>query len=119
MEISRAQVKEHSKKKKPKKKDKPINLADLEIFIGMCEYNKKKFIPPLDYDYSITRSFEKRKAGSSSDDAQLGAQKKQSIEPLIVLNEKQGLISLVKTSKLTTAQRVIRNSGRSGVSMGI
>ena len=94
MEISRAQVKEHFKKKKPKKKDKPINLADLEIFIGMYEYNKKKFIPPLDYDYSIIRSFEKRKAGSSSDAAQLGAQKKQSIEPLVVLNqEQQGLLA--------------------------
>ena len=103
MEICRAQVKEHFKKKKPKKNDKPINLMDLEIFIGMCE---DRFIPTLDYDYSITRSFEKRKSGSSSDVAQLRAQKKQSIDLLIVLNEKQQeLISFLKTSKLMTAQR--------------
>ena len=53
----------------------------------MCEANKKKFILPSDYDRSITISFEKRKSGSSSDVPQLGAQKKQSIEPLVVLNE--------------------------------
>ena len=52
----------------------------------MYETNKKKFILPSDYDRSITKSFEKRKLGSSSDVPQLGAQKKQSIEPLVVLN---------------------------------
>jgi len=59
----------------------------------MYETNKK-FILPSDYDRSITKSFEKRKLGSSSDVPQLGAQKKQSIEPLIVLNqEQQGLLA--------------------------
>jgi len=60
----------------------------------MCETNKKKLILPSDYDRSITKSFEKRKLGSSSDVPQLGAQKKQSIEPLVVLNqEQQGLLA--------------------------
>jgi len=71
----------------------------------MCEANKKKFILPSDYDRSITISFEKRKSGSSSDVPQLGAQKKQSIEPLVVLNEEQqGLLAFLKSSKLTPDQ---------------
>ena len=89
----------------PEKKEKPINPGDLKFFIGMCKANKKKFIQPSDYDRSITKSFEKRKLGSSSDVPQLGAQKKQSIEPLVVLNEKQqGLLAFLKSSKLTTTQ---------------
>ena len=60
----------------------------------MCETNKKKFILPSDYDRSITKSFEKKKLGSSPDVPQLGAQKKQSIELLVVLNqEQQGLLA--------------------------
>jgi len=57
----------------------------------MCESNKKKFISKLlsDYDRQITKSFEKRKSGSSSDVPQLGAQKKQSIEPLVMLKQEQ------------------------------
>ena len=71
----------------------------------MCEANKKKFILPSDYDRSITISFEKRKSGSLSDVPQLGAQKKQSIEPLFVLNEEQqGLLAFLKLSKLTPDQ---------------
>ena len=69
----------------------------------MCEANKKKFILPSDYDRSITISFEKRKSGSSSDVPQLGAQKKQSIEPLVVLNqEQQGFVAFLKSLRLTT-----------------
>jgi hypothetical protein len=72
----------------------------------MCELNKKKFIPkPLsDYERSITKSYEKRKSGSSSSDVpQLGVQKKQSIEPLVVLNEEQQeFVAFLQSSKLTT-----------------
>jgi len=74
----------------------------------MCKANKRKFIPkPLtDYEHSITKSYEKRKSGSSASDVpQLGAQKKQSIEPLVVVNqEHQGLLEFLKSSKLTTAE---------------
>ena len=59
----------------------------------MKESNKIKFIekPPLsDYGCSIKKSYDKRKSGSSSSGVpQLGAQQKQSIEPLVVLNQKQ------------------------------
>ena len=64
----------------------------MKFFIGMCESNKRKFIgkPLSDYDRSITESYEKRKPGSSSSDVpQLGAQKKQSIEPLVMLKQEQ------------------------------
>jgi len=46
--ISDAQVIEHFKRKVLEKKVKPINLGDLKFFIGICEANKKKFIPPSD-----------------------------------------------------------------------
>jgi len=63
-------VTEHFKPKKPEKMDKQINLGDLKFFIGMCEANKRKFIPqdlPSDYDHSIIKSYEKkRKSGPSS-----------------------------------------------------
>ena len=59
--VSNAQVTDHFKKKKPEKKHKPINQNDLKFFKGMREANKKKFIPPLDYNHQITKSFEKRK----------------------------------------------------------
>jgi hypothetical protein len=52
----------------------------------MTDANWRKFIPPSDYDRSITNSYEKKKKSvGSSDVPQLGAQKKQSIQPLIVL----------------------------------
>ena len=74
----------------------------------MCKANKRKFIPkPLsDYERSISKSYEKRKSGSlGSNVPQLGAQKKQSIEPLVVVNqEHQGLLEFLKASKLTTAK---------------
>ena len=74
----------------------------------MCKANKRKFIPkPLsDYERSISKSYEKRKSGSlGSNVPQLGAQKKQSIEPLIVLNqEQQELLAFLKSLKLTTDQ---------------
>ena len=82
-------IKEHFKKKEPEKKDKPINPEDLKKFIGMAEANRRKFIPKslTDYEHSISKSYEKRKSRSSSSDVpQLGAQEKQSIQPLLVLN---------------------------------
>ena len=92
--ITAERVKEHFKPKPPKQPEKVINPGDLKFSIGMCETNKKKFILPSDYDRSITKSFEKKKLGSSPDVPQLGAQKKQSIEPLVVLNqEQQGLLA--------------------------
>jgi len=105
--LLRPPFKSTSKKKEPEKKDKPINPKDLKFFHGMCEGNKK-FIPnpPSDYYCSIMKSFEKRKLGSSSSDVpQLGAQKKQSIELLVVLNEEQqGLLTFLKSSKLTPVE---------------
>ena len=81
----------------------------MKFFIGMCEENKRKFIPKLlsDYKHSISKSYEKmQKSGSSASDVpHLNAQKKQSIEPLIVLNqEQQELLAFLKSLKLTTDQ---------------
>ena len=72
----------------------------------MTDANKKRFIPSVsNYDHSVTKSFEKRKSGLSSNVPQLGAQPKQSIPPLVVQNmEQQDLISFMKTSKLTAAE---------------
>ena len=75
----------------------------------MKESNRRKFIepPPLsDYDRSIKKSYDKRKSGSpSSGIPQLGAQQKQSIEPLVVLNqEHQGFLGFLQSTKLTTDQ---------------
>ena len=56
----------------------------------MKESNRRKFInkPLSEYDRSIKKSYNKRKSGSSSSGVlQLGAQQKQSIEPLVVLNQ--------------------------------
>ena len=56
----------------------------------MCKANKRKFIPrepPSDYDRQIMKSYakkQKQSRSSSSDIPQLGAQKNQTIEPLIV-----------------------------------
>ena len=75
----------------------------------MKESNRRKFIeksPLSDYDRSIKKSYEKRKSGSSSSDVpQLMAQQKQSIEPLVVLNqEHQGFLGFLQSTKLTTDQ---------------
>ena len=75
----------------------------------MKESNRRKFIepPPLsDYDRSIKKSYDKRKSGSSlSGVSQLGAQQKQSIEPLVVLNQvQQGFLGFLQSAKLTTDQ---------------
>ena len=73
----------------------------------MKESNRRKFIeklPLLDYDRSIKKSYDKRKSGSSSSGVpQLGAQQKQSIEPLLVLNqEQQDFLGFLQSAKLTT-----------------
>ena len=77
----------------PEKQDKPVDPAKFKKIIGMCKSNKRKFIdkPLSDYDRSIKKSYDKRKSRSSSafDVLQLGAQQKQSIEPLVILNQEQ------------------------------
>ena len=78
----------------------------------MCEANKRKFIPkdpPSDYDRTIMKTAEKKKrkskSSSSSDVPQLGAQKKQSIEPLVVgQTTQQDFVTFLKEANLTTAQ---------------
>jgi hypothetical protein len=67
-------VDEHFKLKKPEKKV-PINPADSAFFLKMTDANRRKFIPPSDYDRSIIESYEnkKKKFAGSSDVAQLGA----------------------------------------------
>ena len=111
--ITEERVKEHFKPKPPKKPEKVINLGDLKFFIGMCEANERQFIlkdPPSDYDRTIMKTAEKKKrkakSSSSSDVPQLGAQKKQSIEPLIVgqTTQQQDFITFLKESNLTAAQ---------------
>ena len=88
--ITQERVKEHFKPKPKKEPEKVINPGQLNFFIGMCEANKRKFIPrdpPSDYDRTIIKTTEKKNRqskSSSSDVPQLGAQKKQSIEPLVV-----------------------------------
>jgi hypothetical protein len=71
----------------------------------MTDANRKKFIPPSDYDRSITKSYEKKNfAGSSSDVPQLKAQKKQLIEPLVVIpTQQQGIIAFLGTLGLSAA----------------
>ena len=71
----------------------------------MKESNRRKFIekPPLsNYDHSIKKSYDKRQSGSSSSGVpQLGAQQKQAIEPLVVLNqEHQGFLGFNQQSSL-------------------
>ena len=75
----------------------------------MKKMNRRKFIdkPLSDYDRSIKKSDDKRKSRSSSafDVPQLGAQQKQSIQPLVVLKqEQQGFLGFLQSSKLTTDQ---------------
>ena len=52
----------------------------------------------------IKKSYDKRKSGPSSSGVQeLGGQQKQSIEPLVVLNqEQQGFLGFLKSSRLNT-----------------
>ncbi|RLN41432.1 hypothetical protein C2845_PM01G44130 [Panicum miliaceum] len=99
-------VDEHFKKKEPEKKT-PIDPKDKAFFLKMTDANRHKFIPPSDYDCSTTKSYEKKKrsARSLSDVPQLGTQKKQSIELLVVLpTVQQGLIEFLATSRLSVAQ---------------
>ena len=78
----------------------------------MCEVNKRKFIPrdpTSNYERTIIKTTEKKKRqskSSSSDVPQLGAQKKQSIEPLVVgqTTQQQDFVTFFKESNLTAAQ---------------
>ena len=74
----------------------------------MKEANRRKFIekPLSDYNRSIKKSYQESKSRSSSSDVpQLGAQEKQSIQPLVVLNqEQQGFLGFLQSTKLTTDQ---------------
>ena len=75
----------------------------------MKESNRRKFIEKLplsNYDRSIKKSYDKRQSGSSSSGVpQLGAEQKQSKEPLVVLNqEQQGFLGFLQSAKLTTDQ---------------
>ena len=90
-----------------------INPGDLKFFKGICEANKRKFIlkdTPSDYDHTIMKTAEKKKRKSkslsSSDAPQLRAQKKQSIEPLVVgqTTQQQDFVTFLKESNLTAAQ---------------
>ena len=94
------------KKTEPKNQDKPLDPSKLKFFIGMKEANRRKFIekPLSDYDSSIKKSYQKSKSRlSSSDVPQLGAQEKQSIQLLVVLNqEQQGFLGFLQSSRLTT-----------------
>jgi hypothetical protein len=56
---SQIEVKEHIKPKEPEKKE-PTDPSKSAFSIGMAEVNRNKFIPPSDYDRSITKSFEKK-----------------------------------------------------------
>ena len=88
--ITEERIKEHFKPKPPKKPEKVINLGELKFFIRMCEANKRKFIPKEPhsyYDRQIMKTYENKQRQSrtsSSDVPQIGAQKNQTIEPLIV-----------------------------------
>ena len=112
--ITQERVKEHFKPK-PKPKPEPekvINLVDLKFFKGICEANKRKFIlrdPASNYECTIIKTTEKKKRqskSSSSDVLQLGAQKKQSIEPLVVgqTTQEQDFVTVLKELNLTVAQ---------------
>ena len=61
--ITQERVKEHFKPKPKKEPEKVINPGQLKFFIGMCEANKRKFIPkepPSDYDRQIMKSYTKK-----------------------------------------------------------
>ena len=84
----------------------------MKFFIGMCEANKRKFIlkePPSDYDRQIMKSYAKKQKQSrlsSIDVSQLGAQKNQTVEPLIVeqTTKQIDLLPFLKKANLTVAQ---------------
>ena len=88
--ITQERVKEHFKPKPKPEPEKVINSVDLKFFKGMCEANKRKFIPkepPSDYDRQIMKSYakkQKQSRSSSSDVPQLEAQKNKTVEPHIV-----------------------------------
>ena len=79
--ITQERVKKHFKPKPKPEPEKVINPVDLKFFRGMCEANKRKFIPrdpPSYYECTIIKTTEKKKRqskSSSSDVPQLGAQK--------------------------------------------
>ena len=110
--ITQERVKEHFKPKPKKESEKVINLGQLKFFIGMCEANKRKFIPrepPCHYDRQIMKSYAKKKKqskSSSSDVPLLGAQKNQIVEPLIVeqTTKQIDLLPFLKKANLTVAQ---------------
>ena len=110
--ITQERVKEHFKPKPKKEPEKVINPGQLNFFIGMCEANKRKFIPkepPSDYDRQIMKSYAKKQKQSrlsSSDVPQLGAQKNQTVEPLIVeqTTKQIDLLPFLKKANLTVAQ---------------
>ena len=107
-----------------------INPIHLKFFKGMCEANTRKFIPkdpPSDYDRTIMKTAEKKKRqskSSSSDIPQLGAQKKQSIEPLVAgqTTQQQDFVIFLKEANLTAAQIAggrRYSKGRSGRQMDV
>ena len=66
--ITQERVKEHFKPKPKPEPEKVINLGDLKFFKGMCEANKRKFIPrdpPSDYERTIIKTTEKRRDNQS------------------------------------------------------
>jgi hypothetical protein len=60
-------VDDHFKPKKLEKKV-PINPVDLAFILKVMNANRRKFIPPLDYYRSITKSYEKKKKSAGSSD---------------------------------------------------
>ena len=67
--ITQERVKEYFKLKPKPKPEKVINPVDLKFFKGMCEANKRKFIPkdpPSDYDRTIMKTAKKKKRKSKS-----------------------------------------------------
>ena len=89
-----------------------INLGDLKFFKVLCEENKRKFIPrdPLQTMTAqlskLLRKKKRQSKSSSFDVPQLGAQKKQSIEPLVVgqTTQERDVVTFLKESNLTAAQ---------------
>ena len=87
--ITQERVKEHFKPKPTPEPKKVINPIDLKFFKGMCETNKRKFIPrdpPSDYERTIIKTTEKKRDNQSRHRPTFHSseQKKQSIVPLVV-----------------------------------
>ena len=92
--VTQERVKEHFKPKPKSEPEKVINPIDLKNFKGMCEANKRKFIPrdpPSDYECTIIKTTEKKKrqSKSSSSDAR---------------TQEQDFVTFFKESNLTAAQ---------------